>query len=159
MTFDYTKIGSAGDIVVIEMLGEELGIAVKHVREVLMPQQIHTLPGAPDFIEGVINLRGKSIIIMDMRKRFKVAANKSFHNRILICQIKHYIIGLIVDAVKDVVDLANKSVDPKPDLLNNFSESDCIDGVVRIGKRVIILLNLDTVLNKDEANLLSGMVK
>ena len=144
------------DILVFNLLQEELGIEVSCVCEVLRPQQIHPLPRTPEFIEGVINLRGHIIAVMDLRKKFglKMAPDQS-NIRIIVCKIKKMIVGIIVDSVSEVLTVTQESIEPAPGIISLQIEDNYISGIARVAERVIVILNLEKILTKEDISRLS----
>ncbi|MEE8574691.1 MAG: chemotaxis protein CheW, partial [Thermodesulfobacteriota bacterium] len=100
--------------------------------------------------EGVINLRGKVIPVIDLRKRFGLeVAERSEESRIIVVESVGKVVGLIVDSVTEVLRLASSTVEPPPDIVGGI-DSDYIDGVGKLDNRLVILLNLDKVLSSSE---------
>lgn len=144
-------------IVVFGLQNTELGLDIACVREVLKPQEIHPLPQAPDFVEGVINLRKHIIAVVDLRKKLHIppAENKTA-TRIILCKIRAFIIGIIVDSVTEVLSLAPQEVQPPPAIV---AQGAPLSGIARVGERVISILDLEKILTVDEINRLSGIKK
>ncbi len=146
-------------ILIFNLLNEELGLDISYVYEILRPQDIHPLPKAPEFIEGVINLRGHIVAVIDLRKRFNINITKDRPAmRIIICKANRFIVGLIVDSVNEVINLPDKNIAPPPGVVSMQTEDSHISGMAKLGKRVITILNLEEILTKQEAEKLS-MVK
>ena len=143
-------------ILVFNLMKEELGLDISCVREVLRPQEIHTLPQAPDFIEGVINLRGYIIAVIDLRKRFDIKAIEDRPKmRIIVCKIKKFIVGLIVNSVSEIIALSKEDIQPTPEVVSMQIEAGFISGIARLGERIIVVLNLEDILTKEEITKLS----
>jgi purine-binding chemotaxis protein CheW len=129
---------------------ETFGIPIKLVHEIVRVPEITSVPDAPDFIEGVINLRGKIISIVDLRKRFgekQITAGKK--NRILVVELEGRMVGLIVDVASEVLKLSEEDIEPPP---NVFGDGD-VNYVIGVGKlrdRLIILIELNKILQKGE---------
>ncbi|MFQ5901134.1 MAG: chemotaxis protein CheW [Thermodesulfobacteriota bacterium] len=138
-------------ITVFNLSKEEYGLDIEQVYEVMRLQEIHPLPQAPEFIEGVINLRGYIIAVIDLRKRFNIEAiENNPKTRIIICKIKGMIVGLIVDKVSEVLSVSRENIKPTPRVVSVQIQTAYIAGVVRLGERVIILLNLEEILTKED---------
>jgi len=141
-------------ILVFNLLEEPLGLDVSSVCEVLKPQEIHPLPQAPEFIEGVINLRGHIIAVMDLRKRFNIkAAEDRPDERIIICKInslKKFIVGIIVDSVTEVVDIEQENIEVTPELVSMQIQNCYISGIARVKEKVIVILNVEKILTGNE---------
>jgi purine-binding chemotaxis protein CheW len=125
------------------------GVDIYQVVEILNPLKLHRVPEVPEFIAGVINLRGEVIPIISIRKRFGIE-DKSDRERILIIMIEDEKIGLLVDDVVEIMDLSEKKISKPSKLFKGF-RSEFIGGIAEIsGERVIILMNLEKVLTTEE---------
>jgi len=111
--------------------------------------QYTELPNSPDFVEGVINLRGKIIPVIDLRLRIGVAKKDADKNtRIVVVEIQEKIIGFIVDAVKEVLRIPANITEAPPELVNGI-DSDFIKAVGKLDDRLLILLDLERVISKE----------
>lgn len=145
-------------ILVFNLVNEELGLDISCVREVLKPQEIHPLPQAPDFIEGVINLRGHIIAVIDLIKKFNIKTIEDRTKmRIIICKIRKFIVGLAVNSVSEIIVLSKKDIQPTPAVISTQVDVGFISGIARLGERIIIILNLEDFLPKEEMTKLSKM--
>jgi purine-binding chemotaxis protein CheW len=134
-------------VIVFQLKDEEYGVEVDQVRSIERMQHITRVPRTPDFVKGVINLRGVVTPIIDLRTRFGIKANETTDStRIIIVAVANMEVGLIVDAANDVVDIPNNVVEPPPQVVGGL-EADYLRGVAKMSKRLLILLNLDKVLN------------
>ena len=119
--------------------------------------EITNVPRAPEFVEGVINLRGKVIPIVDMRSRFGLDAKEhDKYTRIIVVEFNNIIVGFVVDSVSEVLRIPANAVQPPPPVVAGM-DSDYIDGVGKLDDRLLILLDLDSLLNTDEIEALSGV--
>ena len=115
------------------------------------------MPRTPEFVEGVINLRGKVIPVVDLRKRFGLPAEEeSKENRIVVVDIGAQDIGVIVDAVTEVLRIATESVEPPASVITT-ADSEYLLGIAKLDSRLIILLDLEQVLTEAEHNSLLEM--
>ncbi len=129
---------------------EEFGIDILKVQEINRTSSVTRVPNAPHFIEGVINLRGKVIPIVDLRKRFGMSASLHDKNtRIIVVEILSKTVGFIVDSVREVLRIPQAVVDPPPPIVAGIS-SDYIEGVGKMDDRLLILLNLEKALSSSE---------
>lgn len=138
--------------VVIFTLGKErFGVDVKNVREVLKIQEISPLPKTAPFIEGVINLRGHVIGIVDLRRLFELK-ERPFDNetRIMIVRIKNALAGLIVDSVLEVTNISKESIEEAPQLVSLEAKNSFVYAVAKRNDKMIFLLKLDLVLDEEE---------
>ncbi len=136
---------------VIFMLGkEEYGLPITKVQEINRMVSITRLPQTPDFMEGVINLRGRVLPVLDLRKRFQLAeAVMNDDTRIIIVDVAGQTLGIVVDAVTEVVRLQADSVEPPPPAF--ILDSQYIEGIGKLDGRLLILLAIDKVLTTQEA--------
>lgn len=137
-------------LVAFRLQGEEFAVDIQKVREVLKITQITPLPQALNFIEGVINLRGEVIPVVDLRKRFNIKnAEQTNESRIIIVEIDECLVGLIVDSVTEVLHLMSSAVEPPPRRLVG-TRTEFIQGVGKLGDRLLIILNLERILSTEE---------
>jgi purine-binding chemotaxis protein CheW len=129
---------------------EEFGVDILKVQEIIRMMEITKVPRAPDFVEGVINLRGKVIPILDLRKRFGlVSRGHDKHTRIIVIEINNMIVGFVVDSVSEVLRIPSSTVEPPPPVVSGM-ESEYISGVGKLEDRLLILLDLDRLLSHEE---------
>ncbi|GAB6162785.1 chemotaxis protein CheW [Desulfothermus naphthae] len=129
---------------------EEFGVDIMQVQEIIRMQNITSVPNAPEFVEGVINLRGRVIPIVDLRKRFGLE-EKSHDKatRIIVVKVDDLTVGLIVDEVSEVLRIPVDTVEPPPPIVAGV-ESEYIKGVGKLEDRLLILLDLSKTLSKEE---------
>ena len=133
---------------------EEFAVDILKIQEINRMVEITKVPKSPEFVEGVINLRGKVIPIIDLRKRFKLPGSESTkQTRIVVVDIDDMVVGLVVDAVSEVLRLPANTVEPPPPIVAGI-DSEYISGVGKLEDRLLILLELDKVLSKDEKKVL-----
>ena len=136
---------------------EEFGVDILKVQEIIRTMEITKVPRAPHFVEGVINLRGKVIPIIDLRKRFGLESrDHDKHTRIIVIEIKSMIVGFVVDSVSEVLRIPSSTVEPPPPVLAGL-ESEYISGVGKLEDRLLILLDLDRLLSGEEHHLLGSI--
>jgi purine-binding chemotaxis protein CheW len=120
-------------------------------------QEITNVPNAPNFVEGVINLRGRVIPIVDLRKRFGLEAKEhSKATRIIVVMIDQVTVGLIVDEVSEVLRIPEDTVEPPPPIVAGI-EADYIKGVGKLEDRLLILLDLNKILSQEERSSLQNV--
>ncbi len=129
---------------------EEFGVDIMQVQEIIRMQEITSVPNAPEFVEGVINLRGRVIPIIDLRKRFGLE-EKSHDKatRIIVVKVDDLTVGLVVDEVSEVLRIPADTVEPPPPIVAGV-ESEYIRGVGKLEDRLLILLDLSKTLSKEE---------
>ena len=134
---------------------EEFGVEILKVREIIRMLEITRVPRAPEFVEGVINLRGSVIPILDLRKRFGlVSKDNDKDTRIVVINIHNMTVGFIVDSVSQVLRIPANTVEPPPPVVAGL-DSEYIEGVGKLEDRLLILLDLDRLLSSEERNVLS----
>lgn len=135
---------------------EEFGVDILQVQEIIRTMEITKVPRAPEFVEGVINLRGKVIPIVDLRTRFGLRGRAhDKHTRIIVIEIDMMIVGFVVDSVSEVLRIPADTVEPPPAVVAGM-DSEYIEGVGQLmGDRLLILLNLDQLLTTEEKDVLS----
>ena len=144
-------------ILVFKVANDELGLDISCVREVLRPQEIYPLPKAPDFVEGVINLRGHIVALIDLRKRLHAKQIEEPGKRIIICKVNKFIVGLTVDSLKEIIALSEENIRPTPEVAAMQMEATVTTGLAKIGDRIIPILDLAQIITKKEAAELSGL--
>lgn len=144
--------------VVTFLLGrEEYAIEILQVQEIVMMTEITRMPKAPHFIEGIVNLRGQMIPIIDMRKRLDLAeAINNQDTRIIILNVSDETVGMIVDGVREVLRIPDAAISPPPKMIKGIS-AEYLRGIGRLGERLLIMLDLDKVFSADEAAALRQM--
>lgn len=129
---------------------EEFGVEILKVQEIIRSVDITRVPKAPDFVEGVINLRGHVIPIIDMRKRFGLPPREPDHRtRIIVVEITGRIVGFMVDSVSEVLRIPSATVEPPPDMIAGV-DSRYLNGVGKLADRLLILIDLEKVLSNTE---------
>jgi purine-binding chemotaxis protein CheW len=129
---------------------EEFGVDILKVQEINRMVEITKVPQAPRYVEGVINLRGKVIPIIDLRKRFNMEIKEHDKStRIVVVDISGNIMGMIVDAVSEVLRLPADTIEPPPELVTGIN-SEYIKGVAKLEDRLLIFLDLSKVIDAEE---------
>ncbi|MDR2489553.1 MAG: chemotaxis protein CheW [Desulfovibrio sp.] len=129
---------------------EEFGVDILKVQEIIRTMEITRVPRAQAFVEGVINLRGKVIPIIDLRRRFGLDSKAhDKHTRIIVIEINNMIVGFVVDSVSEVLRIPAGTVEPPPPVVAGL-ESEYISGVGKLHDRLLILLDLDKLLSHDD---------
>jgi len=143
----------AGKYLTFFLAGEEYGIAILKVGEIIGPQPITRVPGVPDFVRGVINLRGKVIPITDLRRKFSMRSDSAQDGCIVVVSMLGVVTGIVVDRVGDVVAITEPDIEDAP----GFGAGIHIEfllGISKAGGRVRMLLDIDRVLASTELEVL-----
>jgi purine-binding chemotaxis protein CheW len=137
-------------MVLFELGTETYGLDIATVHEIIRMQPITKVPKASFYVEGVINLRGRVIPVIDIGKRFGFdKTEKAKNNRIVVVKIKDTTLGIIVDAVTEVIRVPIDSIDPVSDIVTSGT-SDYLLGIAKLPDKMIILLALDKLLSGDK---------
>jgi purine-binding chemotaxis protein CheW len=135
--------------------GEEYGIPISQIQEIDRLSKITKVPKAAPFVEGVTNLRGEVIPVLDTRKRFDLEVKASDdRTRIMIVELGGVKTGLIVDSVREVLSLSKKDIAPPPEAVHSGIDQHFISGIGKVdsGKRMVVLLDVEKILSKNEQN-------
>ena len=142
--------------VTFELDNESYGISVAEVREVLRYSDIAPVPGAPDFVIGIINLRGNVVTVIDTRSRFGLVSTEvNDATRIIIIDIEDQEVGILVDSVAEVVDLDINAIEAAPNV-GAEDTSRYIQGVTSMDGNLLILVDINKLLTEEELADLSG---
>ncbi len=131
---------------------EQFGVDILMVQEIIRSAPITAVPNSPEFIEGVINLRGSIIPVIELRKRLNLYKPSEHHGKdwILIVDVDGRVTGFIVDSVTKVLKIRRDSIEPPPDIVVAGLKSQYIHGVCEIGKGLLILLDFSRILQVEE---------
>src|SRR5438270_3007135 len=135
---------------------ETYGVPIKSLHEIVRVPEITAVPDAPDYLEGVINLRGKIVSVMDLRKRFgdkQVPLNR--HNRILVVEYAGRLAGLIVDSASEVLKIPADAVEPPPAVFQDGG-LNCVTGLGKVAGRLVVLLDMSKLLAPGSLKVNSG---
>jgi purine-binding chemotaxis protein CheW len=150
-----TAVDSAAGDAVIQLVtfrlkDETYGINVMQVQEVLRVTEIAPVPGAPQYVLGIINLRGNVVTVLDTRTRFGLPTTElDDASRIVIIESEEQVVGILVDSVAEVVELRNSEIDSAPSIGNEDS-ARYIQGVASRDKDLLIVVDLNKLLTEEE---------
>jgi purine-binding chemotaxis protein CheW len=129
---------------------EEFGLDIQRIQEINRMVEITRVPNSPEFVVGVINLRGKVIPIIDLRKRFGFPPKDSDKNtRIIVVELDNMVVGFVVDAVREVIRIPKNITEPPPAIIAGIG-SEYITSVAKMDNRLLILLDLERLLRDKE---------
>jgi purine-binding chemotaxis protein CheW len=144
-------------VIIFQLKDEEYAVPVQEVKSIERMQHITRIPRTVPFVKGVINLRGVVTPIIDLRSRFDIEeTGYTDSTRIIIVSVGTIEAGLIVDSANDVIDLEAESIEPPPEVVGGV-DAEYIQGVAKIEKRLLILLNLTKVLNPEKLTVLQPL--
>jgi purine-binding chemotaxis protein CheW len=136
-------------LVVFRAGGGEFAIDILMTKEVVTMREVTPVPETEDYVEGVMNLRGNLVPVLDFRKRLRAGAlSAPADRRILIASLEGRLVGLIVDRASEVVRVDDERIEPPPDIILE-SGADYITGLVNLGDRFVTLIDLGKALNEE----------
>jgi len=157
------QLNRAGKYLTFELKGEIYGLEILKVQEIIGLMNVTRVPKTPDFIRGVINLRGKVIPVVDLRLKFMMESKEdSERTCIIVVQFKSaaaaMTMGIIVDEVKEVVNIENGQIEDTPSF-GADTNTDFILGVGKVNQKVVMLLDVDKVLSYGDATLMEQTIE
>lgn len=144
-------IEESKQIIIFKLGDEEFGVDILQVREIeKLDQEVTRVPKAPSFVEGVINLRGEIVPIVDLRKRFMLNVKEvSSETRVIIVESNENLVGMIVDSVAEVLRVNLSAIESAPQITKGV-DAYFLSGVAKIEERLIVLLDLERTLSPEE---------
>lgn len=147
---------ATNQIVSFRLANEEYGVDIMRVQEIILPGEITEMPEVPAYICGLINLRGHVIPIVDLRKRFGLpVSERDEHTRIIVVNVGTRTIGMVVDAVNEVLRINDEQLEPPPSSIVGI-EHVYIKALVKFDDKLLILLDIESILSREEAAKLTG---
>ncbi|WP_082547796.1 MULTISPECIES: chemotaxis protein CheW [Massilia] len=147
---------NATEVLSFRLGSEEYAISILKVQEIRGYDAVTRIASAPDYLKGVVNLRGIIVPVVDMRIKFNVgAATYDAFTVVIVLNINKHTIGMVVDSVSDVVTLTPDQIKPAPDLGATVS-GDYLRGLATVGERMLIMLDIDKLLGSEEMGLLAA---
>ena len=158
-----TLLERAGKYLTFQLFGEEYGIEILKVQEIIRIMNVTRVPKMPDYVRGVINLRGKVIPVMDLRLKFNMdSVNNSERTCIIVVQIAQgdawVTTGIIVDEVSEVLDISEDQIEEAPSFGANV-DTEFITAMGKVDQKVVMFLDIDKVLSSGEGSLMDEMSK
>ena len=148
-----------GKFLTFALSNEEYGIEILRVREIIGLMDITTVPQTPDYMKGVINLRGKVIPVIDLRMKFSM--QEEIHTQetcVIVVEVNNTSIGIIVDSVSEVLDIKSGDIEETPSFGQGI-DTNFIMGLGKVKEQIIILLDIESVLSSDELEMVEQLVK
>ena len=138
-------------LVIFQLGGEEFGVEIMQVQEIIRMPEITRIPQSPEYVEGVINLRGKIIVVINLDTRFGLNSKElDDDSRIIIVEVGDNVVGMVVDSVSEVLRLSTSNVEQAPEIISTKIRADYLKGVGKLDDRLLILLDLERVLSDEE---------
>jgi purine-binding chemotaxis protein CheW len=147
--------GPHRQLVVFDLDDEYYGLEISAVREIIRLQEITRIPNTPDFVEGVINLRGKVIPVVDLRTRFGMEnVERDDDSRVVVVDVNGSEIGMIVDAVTEVSRIPESSIEPPTSVIST-DDSEYLAGIAKAGEQMVLLLDIAGLISAEHLEALS----
>lgn len=147
--------GTAREYLTFRLDQEEYGIDILKVQEIRGYEPPTRIANAPPFLKGVVNLRGTIVPIVDMRLKFNCAkADYNSFTVVIILNLRSRVVGIVVDSVSDVMELAPENIRPAPEV-ESVIDSACILGLGSAGERMLILLDIERLMSSNDMGLVS----
>ena len=145
-------------LVIFELANEFYGVEIGCVESIIKMQEITRMPKSPAFVEGITNLRGKVLPVIDLEKRFEIPCHDRNHDtRIMVVNVDQIEVGMIVSAVSEVLTIDEAAIEPAPGMVTTIN-SNFISGIARLETRLIILLDLNQVLTRSEKHQAADLI-
>ncbi|MGB2728760.1 MAG: chemotaxis protein CheW [Halobacteriota archaeon] len=145
-------------LVVFKLGGEDFGVDIMQVREIIRKGDITAVPNAPEFVKGVINLRGQITTIIDLRRKLglleKESSEDEHQERVIVVEVEKNTVGMAVDAVTEVTYLSESDIDEVPTMVKENIGTEYLRGVGKLPNKLLILIDLKRVLHGEELDAL-----
>ncbi len=146
-------------IVGFQLANEEYGLDIMQVQEIILIGAITQVPQVPDYVRGLINLRGHVIPIVDLRRRFSLpGTDQPEEQRIIVVNVREKMIGILVDSVNQVTRVTADQIDPPPTSVSGI-DHEFITGLVKFDERLVILLDIERLLTITEGEALAELTQ
>ena len=143
-------------LVIFKLGNESFGVEIATVESIIKMQTITRLPQAPSFVEGIINLRGKILPVVDLRKRLNIDLTEiTKDSRMVVVALAGSTVAMVVDQVNEVLRINDDIVEPPP-AISQSVDSRFIEGIAKVNEDLVILLNLSKVLDTSETSMLAA---
>lgn len=153
------RTGQTRQLVVFSIADEVYAVDIHQVKEIIRVPEITRVPRTPDFVEGVVNLRGSVIPVIDLRKRLGFEAGEAGREqRIVVMEMGEQTVGMIVDSVSEVLQVDVEDIEPPSPYVLSV-DSQYIVGIAKVEDRLVILLDADRVLSAEEREAMAQVVR
>ncbi|MGA2193315.1 MAG: chemotaxis protein CheW [Nitrospirota bacterium] len=151
---DEKNIKQASDeiqLAVFKLGGGEFALDIMNIMEIIRPQKVTKVPNTPQFVDGIITLRGTVVPVIDMRRRFKLEApeGEARKAKVLVVKVGERLIGAMVDEVTEVIYLGKEDIADPPETVKGIG-SEFLSGVGKVGGRLVIILDMEKLLTSRE---------
>jgi len=148
---DEETISEEMQLLIFSIADEHFACKTNQVKEITRMMEITKMPKAPEFIKGVINLRGKVIAVIDLARQLALPSSEQREeSRIIVVDLDESTVGMLVDSASEVLRISTKDIEPTPAVIESKIDTRYIQGIGRIGDRLFVLLDLNKVLSSEE---------
>ena len=147
--------GAKGEFLTFRLGGEEYGIDILRVQEIRSYEQPTRIANTPEFLRGVVNLRGVIVPIVDLRLKLGCTAEFNAFTVVIVLNVKGRVIGAVVDSVSDVCELGGDMIKPAP-LMNSGVDMSFITGIANVGERMLILMDIEGLMSASDMGLIEA---
>jgi purine-binding chemotaxis protein CheW len=147
--------GAKGEFLTFRLGGEEYGIDILRVQEIRSYEQPTRIANTPEFLRGVVNLRGVIVPIVDLRLKLGCPAEFNAFTVVIVLNVKGRVIGAVVDSVSDVCELGGDTVKPAP-AMNSHVDMSFITGIANVGERMLILMDIEALMSASDMGLIES---
>ncbi|WP_340818944.1 chemotaxis protein CheW [Methanolobus sp. WCC4] len=145
-------------LVICQLSGEEFGIKISGVKEIIRMPEITRIPQVLNYVEGVINLRGSLVPVIDLAERFGLKRSTTDEDsRIVVVELGNLTAGMIVDSVSEVLRISPDNIDKAPDIITRGVSERYIQGVGKIDERLLILLDIERIFTDEQKEMMANM--
>ncbi|MGQ3052709.1 MAG: chemotaxis protein CheW [Roseateles sp.] len=149
----------SGEYLTFRLGSEEYGIDILKVQEIRSYEQPTRIANAPDFIKGVVNLRGVIVPIVDLRLKLNCpTAEYNSFTVVIVLNVKNRVVGAVVDSVSDVLELSRDAIKPAPELSAASVDTSFITGIGSVGERMLILMDIEGLMSSAEMGLMDAAI-
>lgn len=149
----------SGEYLTFRLGSEEYGIDILKVQEIRSYEQPTRIANAPDFIKGVVNLRGVIVPIVDLRLKLNCpSAEYNSFTVVIVLNVRNRVVGAVVDSVSDVLELSREAIKPAPELSTSSVDTSFITGIGSVGERMLILMDIEGLMSSAEMGLMDAAV-
>ena len=149
--------GAKGEFLTFRLGGEEYGIDILRVQEIRSYEQPTRIANTPEFLRGVVNLRGVIVPIVDLRLKLGCGADFNAFTVVIVLNVKGRVIGAVVDSVSDVCELGGDAIKPTP-MMNSHVDMSFITGIANVGERMLILMDIEALMSASDMGLIESAV-
>lgn len=146
-------------LVIFEINGEEFGIEITKVQEIIKLVEIYKIPSAPPYVEGLINLRNKIFAVFNLRKKFKLGTYEhSEDTKIIMVSVKDIVVGFMVDKVNEILRVEDENTEFLPKFVTNINEK-FIKGAAKVRRGIVLLIDLESLITDEDIENLNSISK